>query len=77
MKLKKRVCATRRIPFSLIGAGFALAEAEEQNNHGDQNDPKQNVFAEEIASAVHSVTPFFDTEIIFGSLILYDRGENV
>ena len=65
------------IPFSLIGACFALAEAEEQNNHGDENDPKQNVFAEEIASAVHSVTPFFDTEIIFGSLILYDRGENV
>ena len=77
MKLKKRVCAIRRIPFSLVGAGFALAEAEEQNNHGDQNDPKQNVFAEEIASAVHSVTPFFDTEILFGSLIVYEDRRNV
>ena len=65
------------IPFSLIGTGFALAEAEEQNNYGDQDDPKQNVFAEEIASAVHSVTPFFDTEIIFGSLIVYETGGNV
>ena len=50
----------------------ALAEAEKQNDHGDQDDPKQNVFAEKVASAVHSVTPFFDTEILFGSLIVYE-----
>ena len=54
-----------------------LAEAEKQNNNGDQNDPKQNIFAENVASAVHSVTPFFDTEMIFGSLIVYDRKGNV
>jgi hypothetical protein len=40
---------------------FSLAEAEEKNDDGDQDHPKQNVFAEKIASTVHSVTPFFDT----------------
>jgi len=55
----------------------SLAETEKQNDHGDQDDPKQNVFAENVASAVHSVTPFFDTEIIFGSLLLYERAGNV
>jgi len=51
--------------FAPVGAGnggYCSAEAEKQNDHGDQNDPKQNVFAEKIACAVHSVTPFFDTE---------------
>ena len=52
--------STERIPFVFLC--FALAEAEKQNDHSDQDDPKQNVFAEKIASAVHSVTPFFDTE---------------
>jgi len=56
---------------------LALAEAEEKNDNGDQDDPKQNVFAENVACAVHSVTPFFDTEIIFGSLLLYERAGNV
>ena len=36
----------------------ALAEAEKQNDHGDQDDPKQNVFAEKIACTVHNVSPF-------------------
>ena len=40
---------------------LALAEAEEQNDNGDQDDPKQNVFTENTTSAVHRVTPFFDT----------------
>ena len=66
-----------RIPFALVRHRGVLAEAEKQNDHGDQDDPKQNVFAEEIASAVHSVTPFFDTEIIFGSLIVYEGEGNV
>ena len=59
--------------YPLVFLWLALAEAEKQNDHGDQDDPKQNVFAEKIASAVHSVTPFFDTELIFGSLLVYER----
>ncbi len=51
---------------------YFLAEAEKQNDHGNQDDPKQNVFAKNVASAVHSVTPFFDTEMFFGSLLLYE-----
>ena len=80
--MKKGVCARKgRIPFSLLWRcrkrAMLLAEAEKQNNNGYQNDPKQNIFAENVASAVHSVTPFFDTEMIFGSLIVYDRKGNV
>ncbi len=51
-----------RIPFALVGLWDSLAEAEKKNDHSNQNDPKQNVLAENVASAVHSVTPFFDTE---------------
>ena len=67
---KKGYAPEGRIPFRVLW--FALAEAEKQNDHGDQDDPKQNVFAEKIASAVHSVTPFFGTELIFGSLLVYE-----
>jgi hypothetical protein len=37
---------------------ISSTEAEEQDDNGNENDPKQNVFTEKIASAVHRVTPF-------------------
>jgi len=38
---------------------IGLTETEKQNDDGDQNDPKQYVFAEKIASTVHMKSPFF------------------
>ena len=39
-----------------------LCETEEQNDDGNQDNPKQNIFIEKITSAVHSVSPFCDTD---------------
>ena len=51
---------------ALVGAPPRLlsAKTEKQDYDGNENDPKQNVFAEKIASTVHSGTPFFDTELV-------------
>ena len=42
---------------------YCLAETEEQDDNGNENNPKQNIFAEKTTSTVHSVTPFFEPDL--------------